>query len=92
MDQLLVTKVDFKKSVILIKHLKNLFCQANCFNFFSSWNNFFVWHIKFGKREELKKELSEESMPVAWYPNRWWDQCMSEDEKKERDPMFIVEL
>ena len=31
-------------------------------------------------------------MPVAWHPNRWWDWCMSEDEKKEIDPMFIEEL
>ena len=29
-------------------------------------------------------------MPVVWHPNRWWDQCMSED-KKEIDPMFIEE-
>ena len=28
-------------------------------------------------------------MPVAWYPDRWWNWCMSEDEKKEIDPMFI---
>ena len=21
-------------------------------------------------------------MPVAWHPNRWWDWCMSEDERK----------
>ena len=31
-------------------------------------------------------------MPVAWYSNRWWDWCMSEDEKKEIDLMFIEEL
>ena len=31
-------------------------------------------------------------MPVVWYPNRWWDWCMSKDEKKEIDPMFIEEL
>ena len=31
-------------------------------------------------------------MPVAWHPDRWWDWCMSEDEKKEIDPMFIEEL
>ena len=31
-------------------------------------------------------------MPVAWNPNRWWDWCMSEYEKKEIDPMFIGEL
>ena len=27
-------------------------------------------HIKFEKRKELKKELSEELMPVAWQSNR----------------------
>ena len=41
-----------------------------------------AWHIKFEKRKELEKELSEELMPLAWHPNRWWDWCMSKDEKK----------
>ena len=31
-------------------------------------------------------------MPIAWHLNRWWDCCMSEDEKKEIDPMFNEEL
>ena len=31
-------------------------------------------------------------MPVAWHPNRWWDWFMSDDEKKEIDPMSIKEL
>ena len=31
-------------------------------------------------------------MPVAWYPYRWWDWSMPDDEKKEIDPMFIEEL
>ena len=31
-------------------------------------------------------------MPIAWHPNRWQDKCMSEDEKKEIDPMFFEEL
>ena len=31
-------------------------------------------------------------MPVAWHPNRWWEFCVSEDEKKEIDPVFIEEL
>ena len=48
--------------------------------------------VKFRKQEALKKELSEELMPVAWHLNRWSDWCMSEDEKKEIDPMFIEEL
>ena len=31
-------------------------------------------------------------MPVAWHPNKWWDWCLSEDDRKEIDPMFIEEL
>ena len=31
-------------------------------------------------------------MPIVWHPSRWWDFCVSEDEKKEIDPMFIEEL
>ena len=30
-------------------------------------------------------------MVIAWHPKRWWDWCVSEDEKKEIDPMFIEE-
>ena len=51
-----------------------------------------AWRIKFRKRKKLRKELSEELMPVAWHPNRWWNCCVSEDEKKEIDPIFIEEL
>ena len=51
-----------------------------------------AWNFKFEKRKALKKELNEELMPVAWHPNRWWDWCVSENEKKEIDPMFIEEL
>ena len=31
-------------------------------------------------------------MPVAWHPNRWWDWCVSGDEKKEIDQMFLEEI
>ena len=51
-----------------------------------------AWQIKFEKHKELKIELSEELMPVVWHPNRWWDWCISEDEKKEISIMFIEEL
>ena len=30
-------------------------------------------------------------MPVTWHLNKWWDWCVSEDEKKIC-PMFIEEL
>ena len=31
-------------------------------------------------------------MSVGRHPDKWWDWCMSEDEKKEIDPMFIEGL
>ena len=42
----------------------------------------FAWHIKFEKRKEVKRKVSEELTPVAWHPKRWWNFCMSEDEEK----------
>ena len=47
-----------------------------------------TWHIKFEKRKALKKEINEELMPTARHPNRWWNFCVSEDEKKEIEPIF----
>ena len=47
-----------------------------------------AWHIKFEKRKVLKKKLNEELMPIAWHPKRWRNFCMSEDEKKEIEPIF----
>ena len=47
-----------------------------------------AWHIKFEKRKTLKKIISEELIPIAWHPKKWWKFCMSEDEKKELKPIF----
>ena len=53
---------------------------------------FLSWHTKFEKLKALKKELNEELMPAAWHPNRWWEWCVTEDEKKEIHPIFIEKL
>ena len=47
-----------------------------------------AWHIKFEKRKALKKELNDELMPIVWYPERWWNFCESEDDKKEIELIF----
>ena len=46
--------------------------------------------VNLKKWKALKKELKkiEELMPLAWHPNRWWNFCMSEDEKNEAEPIF----
>ena len=41
-------------------------------------------HIKLETRNAHKNLISEELMPIAWFPKRWWNFCMPEDEKKER--------
>ena len=51
-----------------------------------------TWLTKFEKRKELRKEFNEELMLTAWHSKRWRDWCVSKDEKKEIDPMFIKEL
>ena len=44
-----------------------------------------TWSIIFKKRKELKKKMSEELMPIAWHPNKWWKVCLPEDDKKRID-------
>ena len=41
-----------------------------------------AWHIRF------KKHISEKLMPIAWHPKRWLNFSMSEDDKKEIEPIF----
>ena len=41
-------------------------------------------YIKFEKRKALKKKRNEELMPMAWHPERWWNFCASEYEKKKK--------
>ena len=49
-----------------------------------------AWYSTFEKRKELKKRKSEELMSIAWHPRRWWNFCVSEDEKKETILIFTV--
>ena len=52
------------------------------FWFYYSYQAFCLVYIKFEKRKEVKRKVSEELTPVAWHPKRWWNFCMSEDEEK----------
>ena len=36
--------------------------------------------------------ISEELMPRAWHPKRWCNLCVSEDEKKEIEPILTEYL
>ena len=47
-----------------------------------SWRNAYI------KRKAQKAKIEEELMAVAWHPNRWWNWCVPEDEKKELEKYF----
>ena len=68
--------------------LSHVYFSSNLFNFQSKQDKFLFSIVSLLKCKELKKELNEELMPVSWHSNRWWDWCMSVDEKKGIDPFF----
>ena len=44
---------------------------------------------RYKQRKGFKKEISKELMIVAWHAIRWWDWCMTEDEKKEIESIYL---
>ena len=50
-------------------------------------SKFWAGVINLKNANHLKKDISKELMHVAWHSTRWWDCCMSENEKKEIDPI-----
>ena len=48
-----------------------------------------AWHIKFEKRKELKKALNKKLIPIEWHPNRRWNFCVPEDEKKKYNRFLL---
>ena len=40
------------------------------------------------KRKTQKANIKEELLLIAWHPSRWWDWCMSEDEKQEMEKLW----
>ena len=47
------------------------------------------WYHNYQKRKAQKASIKEELMPVAWYPSRWWNWCVPEDEKRETEKFSI---
>ena len=51
-------------------------------------NEIIEWYKGYQKRRTQKVQIEKELMPIAWHPSRWWDWCMSEDEKKETEKLW----
>ena len=48
-----------------------------------------IWCYRgYKQRKAQKTKIKKELMPVAWHPDRWWNWCVPEDEKKELEIYF----
>ena len=43
---------------------------------------------KIYKKRKAQKASIKELLPIAWHPSRYWDWCMSEDEKKQKQKNY----
>ena len=52
-------------------------------------DKFFEWYDGYKKCKAEKAQIKEELMPIAWHLSRYWDWCMSGDEKKEMEKLWL---
>ena len=57
-------------------------------NYYSKDDDLIKWHDGYQKRKVQKAQIKEELIFIAWHPSRWWDWCMSEDEKRETEKLW----
>ena len=48
------------------------------------------WYDSYIKRRAQKASIKEELLPIALHPSRWWDWCVPEDEKKEKEKLVLT--
>ena len=48
------------------------------------------WYDDYQKREAQKAKIKEELLSIPWHSNHVMDWCMSGDEKKETEKMFLT--
>ena len=55
--------------------------QEMCREDFDNYDYLIGWRNAYKKRKAQEAQIKKELMPIAWHPSRWWNWCMSEDEK-----------
>ena len=46
------------------------------------------WYDRYQKRKAQKAQIKKDLMPIVWYPSRWWDWCVPNDEKQEAEKLW----
>ena len=62
-------------------------------NFFELYDddkyNFFDCYHGYQKRKTQKAQIKKELLPIAWYPSRWCDWCVPEEEKSDTTALWV---
>ena len=48
-----------------------------------------TWRDAYIKRKAQRAKIKEELMPIACHPDRWWNWCVPQHEKKELEIYFV---
>ena len=48
------------------------------------------WYKGYKKHKAQKLKIKKDLTPIAWHPSRLWRWCISEDEKKETEKLFLT--
>ena len=59
---------------------------------YEGYKEIIEWYEGYEKRKAQKAKIKEELLAIAWHPSRWWDWCMSEDEKKETEKLWKYQI
>ena len=57
--------------------------------FFKWYSYYYYQFINNKNREAQKAQIKEELMPITLHPSRWWDQYVSEDQKKPAETLWM---
>ena len=59
-------------------------------NYFVDNDGVIKWHDgeEQQERNAQKSQIKQELIPIAWHPSRYWDWCMSEDEKRDTEALW----
>ena len=47
------------------------------------------WYKGYKKQKAQKASIKKELLPIAWHPSSYWDWCVPEDEKRDRNIVGI---
>ena len=46
------------------------------------------WYKRHKKLRTQKAKIKEKLLLIAWHPSRWWELCMSEEEKSDSGKLW----